>query len=412
MSIGMGVTRHEYSRCPDVIVDLYRDGKVAEKVYGTSGAIRNASAAFDRMLDPDNGFRTLPTETAFGRQLRLLSLPEDDADSMLILLKLIHYQTSAISKVVSYKLLVELAIICDKYDCGAILHPWTDIWISNLINTEDHDPLKPGFEGWLLIGHVFPSADGIAAVVGELSIQLAKECYGWGSDHSQFCRYPYSDCEVTLDSSKSITVDLRFNPYPIMQHIFQESERGKSSILETIRGFFTTLGLVGDIDSNQSTTNSSLCSDQICVELATGSVVRSIRQLGLSVRQISDPEGFGDLPLWLFCKRLKIIAKNCRTIVPWSRSSHPVIVQSNPYVDYTAMTMSQKNANLGHIQAVLLSDPTKKSSASPDGIRSLTGPERCGIAEKAREISDYSDTVQSSMERWAYTGSDKSEGPS
>ncbi|KAK6500447.1 hypothetical protein TWF481_010790 [Arthrobotrys musiformis] len=353
----MEVKKHEYSKSPDLIVELYRDEEIVDKVYGTSSAIRNASAVFNRMLDPENGFGALPTEIDFGKQLRVLSLPEDDAESMLIILKIIHYQTKTIPETLSFKSVVELAVICDKYDCAGILRPWSNIWISNLMKAEDHEVSKYEQEEWLLIAHVFPDIEGIGNIVHHLSVHLALECCSWSPDRSQFRRYlKTSNLKQRLDPTQARTTKLRFTPDTIIRHIFTESERRKL-LVTAIRKFCAGFGLV---EMEEAATIG--CSNDLCAELATGSILKAIKDLGISLSQISDPEGLKDYPTWAVGRLLHSIASQCKTVVPWTMSSHPVIVQhasfsKNPYA---AHVISHTPPNIFYIQAAVLLNPLSK----------------------------------------------------
>ncbi|KAF3214915.1 hypothetical protein TWF679_004693 [Orbilia oligospora] len=307
------VQKHYYSKCPDLKIELHHDGRIVDIVYGTSAAIRNASDVFNRMLDPDNGFCALPVDTDLGRQLRVLSLPDDQAEAMLIILKIIHYETKSISKTLSYQLLVELAVVCDKYDCARIVHPWPDTWIPNLINARDHDLSKVGQEDWLLIGHIFPTVRGIAKLVRELSVKLAKECYSWSPDRSEFRRYPRSSSDCFSDEIHGHTVKLRFTPDQIVNYIVEESERGKKLAVERVRNFCAGLDLISQGQGDASTPP-WICSDYACLELATGSVVHSIKRLGLTIHQISTSTPPSDLLMGSSKQERCIIAKKAREI--------------------------------------------------------------------------------------------------
>ncbi|KAK6495523.1 hypothetical protein TWF481_002572 [Arthrobotrys musiformis] len=162
----MNSAQREFSRLPDLIIKLTRRHSISdnseatsetlstEKVYVSAAALRNASPVWRRMLNPENGFQSLPTEEFGNTELPVLSLEDDDADSMLILLRIsMHYRNRAIPKSLSYEQLLEIAILCDKYDCGDLVHPWPSFWIKELM--QNGNQLKPGYEGWLRIGHTF-----------------------------------------------------------------------------------------------------------------------------------------------------------------------------------------------------------------------------------------------------------------
>lgn len=55
-----------------------------------------------------------------------------------------------------YKLLFEVAKLCDQYNCVDLVRPWLAGWL----NGEDGESLEAGKEGWLFIAWVF-GRDGV-----------------------------------------------------------------------------------------------------------------------------------------------------------------------------------------------------------------------------------------------------------
>ncbi len=57
-----------------------------------------------------------------------LDFREDDADALLLLLRIAHLDFISIKKQLSVSELYNLAILCDKYDCVHLIKPWVDEW--------------------------------------------------------------------------------------------------------------------------------------------------------------------------------------------------------------------------------------------------------------------------------------------
>lgn len=87
----------------------------------SSGALRLASPVWSTMLDPEGHF----AESRGGE----MSLTDDDPVAFLILMRVAHMQFNQIDAVISYKTLLALAKICDKYDTVTLIRPWVDQWL-------------------------------------------------------------------------------------------------------------------------------------------------------------------------------------------------------------------------------------------------------------------------------------------
>jgi hypothetical protein len=76
----------------------------------------------------------------------------DSSDALLVLLNIAHLCFTGVPKTqLPYQMLYDLAILCDQYDCVALVRPWADKWL-----VYAGDALKKeGQEGWLFIAWVF-----------------------------------------------------------------------------------------------------------------------------------------------------------------------------------------------------------------------------------------------------------------
>ncbi len=57
-----------------------------------------------------------------------LDFREDDADALLLLLRIAHLDFVSVKRKLSIGELYNLAILCDKYDCVHLIKPWVDEW--------------------------------------------------------------------------------------------------------------------------------------------------------------------------------------------------------------------------------------------------------------------------------------------
>lgn len=88
----------------------------------SSKAMCLASPVWRVMLDPSGPFKEARPENDS------VLFPEDDAQALQILLYIAHLQFHSIPETLSFTQLLNLAIICDKYDTARLLFPWFHKW--------------------------------------------------------------------------------------------------------------------------------------------------------------------------------------------------------------------------------------------------------------------------------------------
>lgn len=109
----------------------------------SSNAMCLASPVWRAMLDPKGHFRE-----ATEQEVRF---PEDDLDALLIVLRIAHLKFRQLPESVTFKGLVDLAVLCDKYDTVAVVRKWLP---QRLAPWHKHH-LSPGFEEWLSVAWTF-----------------------------------------------------------------------------------------------------------------------------------------------------------------------------------------------------------------------------------------------------------------
>ncbi|KAF1991476.1 hypothetical protein K402DRAFT_416779 [Aulographum hederae CBS 113979] len=79
----------------------------------------------------------------------------DDPFALLVVLRIAHMQFSQLPKSVSFRQLLEIAVICDKYDTLAVIRPWLSTWA----DPHKNNTKSPEYEEWFFIAWVFGDAE-------------------------------------------------------------------------------------------------------------------------------------------------------------------------------------------------------------------------------------------------------------
>ncbi|KAF8244631.1 hypothetical protein K440DRAFT_7276 [Wilcoxina mikolae CBS 423.85] len=162
----------------------YADMKIALKTSAvnltylvSSIQLRCGSSYFRAMLGPHyaegDKLRHSTNTTA---TINTTPTPEDSEDSLLevsaedefnpialaTVLYVLHSRPENIPRSITSENLLDIAIICNYYDCAEAMRPWDELWIRPLRG----QAIEAGYEYWLFIAWVF--------VEGELFAQLTK----------------------------------------------------------------------------------------------------------------------------------------------------------------------------------------------------------------------------------------------
>ena len=90
-----------------------------ETLVVSSAVMRIASPVWRTMFDPQGHFMESQRSFTHGE----MDFPEDDPDALLCVLRIAHLQFRKVPETLDYAELLNLAIICDKYDTVAIVRP-------------------------------------------------------------------------------------------------------------------------------------------------------------------------------------------------------------------------------------------------------------------------------------------------
>lgn len=127
----------------------------------SSKAMCLASSVWRAMLDPSGLWKEAQEESN-------VNFPDDDPDALRIVLDIAHFHFHRIPDTLTYMQLLELAILCDKYDTARLVLLWFQLhWKSPFSNyAQDH-----GKEGSLLIAWVFFDEVTFSNVAARLATQ-------------------------------------------------------------------------------------------------------------------------------------------------------------------------------------------------------------------------------------------------
>ena len=124
----------------DVYLLISCGGK-QKRVQASSKVMSLASPVWCTMLDPQGPFRESDPKNGE------ISFLHDHAEALLFLLLAAHLKYAEIPEEVTFKLLLDICIVCDKYDSIEIVHPWLSKWRKPL----EHLVEKNGYEEFLFI---------------------------------------------------------------------------------------------------------------------------------------------------------------------------------------------------------------------------------------------------------------------
>ena len=81
----------------------------------------------------------------------IIPFPDDEPNALRILLNAGHLQFALVPKTLDFATLLQVAILCDKYDSAGVVQPWLDGWLRHAYKNRQ----TPLHEGWLMISYTF-----------------------------------------------------------------------------------------------------------------------------------------------------------------------------------------------------------------------------------------------------------------
>ncbi len=127
---------------------LVQSGEKRRTFLVSSKVMCVASPVWRAMLDPKSHFK----EASPGNGEVLFE--DDDQEALSIVLNIAHMRFLEIPQSLKYHQLLQVSIICDKYDIVTLVRPWLPKWLEELEYLSE----CAGYEGWLFIAWVFGDA--------------------------------------------------------------------------------------------------------------------------------------------------------------------------------------------------------------------------------------------------------------
>ena len=129
----------------------------------SSKAMSLACKPWKAMVGPDSKFieGTSSADAA-------VPLPDDDIIALKILLNVAHLRFSLVPDFLSFEDLLQVAIICDKYDAAELVQPWLQGWLMDAQTLSQF----VNHEGWLFISWTFGLSDLFRKVAQTIASDL------------------------------------------------------------------------------------------------------------------------------------------------------------------------------------------------------------------------------------------------
>ena len=131
----------------------------------SSHAMSLASPVWNKILHPP--FSKLPSQEKGSDDSGPIDFSEDNGEALLLLLRIAHLQFNKVPSTLTFESILDVAILCDKYDCVGLVSPWLSSWLLK----EETQSMEQGHEEWLFIAWVF----GKEKTFEKLATKLVKE---------------------------------------------------------------------------------------------------------------------------------------------------------------------------------------------------------------------------------------------
>ncbi|KAA8898834.1 hypothetical protein FN846DRAFT_800026, partial [Sphaerosporella brunnea] len=94
-----------------------------------------------------------------------LDVFEHDATALAVVLYVLHARADRIPETIAFEELMEVAYVCDYYDCAVAMKPWDKGWMEQWREYVQ----KPGYEGWLFLAWVFKDQEVFGTLTEKFS---------------------------------------------------------------------------------------------------------------------------------------------------------------------------------------------------------------------------------------------------
>jgi hypothetical protein len=93
---------------------------------------------------------------------------DDNGEALLILLRIAHLRFHDTPTTLAYQTLLQVAVLCDQYQCINLVRPWLPQWLAD----EEQSSRKFGQENWMFIAWVFGREKVFEALAEDLVLGL------------------------------------------------------------------------------------------------------------------------------------------------------------------------------------------------------------------------------------------------
>jgi hypothetical protein len=136
----------------DMCIDL-KTAKVHASFTVSSHQLCVSSSVFRAMLGPKSSFSEAVALRArrSTEELYHLEVSDHDPTALAVVLYALHARSDFIPETIAFEELLEIAYVCDYYDCATAMKPWNKGWMAHWREYVE----KPGYEGWLFLAWAF-----------------------------------------------------------------------------------------------------------------------------------------------------------------------------------------------------------------------------------------------------------------
>ena len=161
-------TEHEVDE-PTIFIDSSGDLRLITKAgdrrktfFVSSKAMCLASPVWRAMLDPKGHFiEARPSN-------KEILCEDDDEGALSILLDITHFRFLKVPESLNYGQLLQISILCDKYDIVTLARPWLSKWVADLEDLPD----RAGHEEWLFIAWAFGDSSTFERIARRLVMEI------------------------------------------------------------------------------------------------------------------------------------------------------------------------------------------------------------------------------------------------
>lgn len=170
----------------DMEIVLSCPNNVTYRYQASSLQLCACSSVFRAMLGPKSSFseavalqnhRLLQSKNLSVDELYNLKVEDHDPIALAAVLNIIHGRLENLPDEIPFEGLLQVALICDFYDCVEMTRPWDKTWIKQWEFAAE----TPGFESWLFIARVFKKEDVFKKISRKLvKISIVEDIQGCG----------------------------------------------------------------------------------------------------------------------------------------------------------------------------------------------------------------------------------------